>query len=207
MIKSVFRSLGDPYNPVNNARLMGKICQTLPGRIWCSSWEDAAGKDQIDRLRDLTYEPFSHDRLERCADGTLGHAYNRWVRDFNIPIRLQTAQIEGVVQSSPWYVSRLLKTHDLHHVLLGIPPSEEGEVRLQGVICGISNLPGPFEAITAPVVPYLSLKAGRGMFREWVIGYRLGKTLKGRGATHPFLIPYEDLWESSLEDVRLAHNY
>ncbi len=207
MLCELVESLKDPYDPTKNIQLMSQLCRTPTGALWASLWESkAASSAEILHLRALTEQPLDLEEIASCTEGTLGHRYFQWLGEYGIPLQDQLDRLSGKIDQPPLYIARLLKTHDLHHIVLDIPPTKDGEIMLQGAISALSSSPGPFEALTVPALPYLAARGHRGAFRAWKKGFDLGKALKGQGGVDPLVIPYEDLWKTQVSDICSKYN-
>jgi ubiquinone biosynthesis protein Coq4 len=101
-------------------------------------------------------------------------------------------------QRGAWPIARFGKLHDLHHVVLGIPPAPESEIELQAIILGTGH-PDFFATLNVFTAPYVAWR-GKGF---WSGMFAFGRGVqRGRSLGDVFLFPYEDHWETPLTQVR-----
>jgi ubiquinone biosynthesis protein COQ4 len=135
-------------------------------------------------------EPLSLAALEAYEPGSLGHAYLLFMRDNNLIERLamgyrelhEEFEAQGKLDNLPpilkYKVLRGYQTHDLHHVLTGLPPTPFGELSIQAFQLAQQDF--PYSAMWIAVVtahmalvdPYL-IKPGMDAITDgWALGRR-----------------------------------
>ncbi len=85
-------------------------------------------------------DPLPLERLEKCAEGTLGHGYYRFIvdngleanlarnyRDFNESLHAKGA-LERLPDDLSYMIVRGFQTHDFQHVLTGFDSTPRGEL-------------------------------------------------------------------------------
>lgn len=109
------------------------------------------------------------DALARLPEGTLGHAYAKFMRDHGLTPDIFSSR--GALSREVYVIKRLRQTHDLWHVLTGIDTNVPGELELQAFTFTQLWIPSAFILVTFgslrwmwkwPLLPFFVL---RGMVR------------------------------------------
>lgn len=194
---SVFRSLHDPFDGINNLRTLHALSKTIPGAMYLSRFGQRYGTAQaIDQSR----EPVPWDHLKTLPDGTLGKEWVRWVEAWGTKTHLIQMEFDWMRREASWPVARLLKFHDLHHVVTGYEPTQDGELALQGFSYGTGE--GEFLSLLGLAGhPWIALKARDTLdaFRSFWEGDRTARELL---ASPLLTFPFELFWDQPLSEVR-----
>jgi ubiquinone biosynthesis protein Coq4 len=136
------------------------------------------------------------DALAALPEGTLGHAYARFLRDRGLtPDVFDGTPAEIADPRAAYVLQRLRQTHDLWHVVTGYNTDPRGEIALQAFTYG--QLRAPSSLVLAVVGTLKGFNKERALAGEVLAAYRAGT------AAHPFAtFLWEDHWTTSLEDVR-----
>ena len=168
---------------------------SLPERI-SGFFEDPTGqrlfaeKRAIDSRLDL-------DALAALPDGTLGHAYARFLRSRGLTPDVFDGAPRDIADPRVGYVvQRLRQTHDLWHVVTGHDTDPRGEIALQAFTYG--QLRAPSSLILAAVGTLKGFNKERALASEVIAAYRAGAAAE-KLAT----FAWEDHWETPLDDVRV----
>jgi ubiquinone biosynthesis protein Coq4 len=151
--------------------------------------------------------PYSLDDLERCAPGTLGHAY----RQHMIENDLRPDYFEAISPDDDFGFARLrlYQTHDLWHTVTGYPTTTLGEVGIVGFYLGhferhMGDRAGAAAAFSAILAGTTMLHAA--LFRQDRITHFFRALVEGwsRGqAADPFFaVRWEEQWDRPLDEVR-----
>ena len=153
--------------------------------------------------------PYTLDDLERCAPGTLGHAY----RQHMIENDLRPDYFDPIDPSDDFALTRLrlYQTHDLWHTVTGYPTTTLGEVGIVGFYLGhferhMGDRAGAAAAFSAILAGTTILHAA--LFRQDRITHFFRALVEGwhRGqAAQPFFaVRWEEQWDRPLADLRRA---
>ncbi len=153
--------------------------------------------------------PYTLDDLERCAPGTLGHAY----RQHMIENDLRPDYFDPIDPSDDFALARLrlYQTHDLWHTVTGYPTTTLGEVGIVGFYLGhferhMGDRAGAAAAFSAILAGTTILHAA--LFRQDRITHFFRALVEGwhRGqAAQPFFaVRWEEQWDRPLADLRRA---
>lgn len=150
----------------------------------------------VDTLADL-------DRLRQLPAGTLGRAYADFMCGENLDpdgivreFRAADSKPEDVHPDVQWFFERVDTMHDLWHVLTGYGRDEAGEAA--NLAFTLAQIPGRGIALLvlagAVIGPKdVTLRWQRYLYRAW---------RRGRNAAWLAAVPYEELLERPLEEVR-----
>lgn len=152
---------------------------------------------------------YSLDDLERCAPGTLGHAY----RGHMIENDLRPDFFEAIDPSDDFAYARLrmYQTHDLWHAVTGYPTTVLGEIGIIGFYLGhferhMGDRAGAAAAFSAILAGTTVLHAAlirqdriTHTFRALVEGWT-----RGQAAEPFFAVHWEEQWDRPLVDLRRA---
>jgi ubiquinone biosynthesis protein COQ4 len=138
------------------------------------------------------------DKLAALPEGTLGHAYAKFLRSHGITPEIFDGAPRGISNPRRSYVvQRLRQTHDLWHVVTGCETDPAGEVALQAFT--YSQIRAPGSAFIAVFGALRGMRERRdiGIVRDVVTLYRTGRRA-GRLPT----FAWEDHWATPLAEVR-----
>jgi len=136
------------------------------------------------------------DTLAALPEGTLGHAYAKFLRSRGLTPEVFDGPPEGIADPRRSYVvQRLRQTHDLWHVVTGCETDPAGEVALQAFT--YAQLRSPGSAILALTGAIKGLRQKPGIVRDAIALYRIGV----RAGRLPSFA-WEDHWATPLPAVR-----
>ena len=153
-------------------------------------------------------EPYSLSDLERCAPGTLGHAFREYLVangltcDFFPPIDRDRAD--------EFIRLRMYQTHDYWHVLSGFDSSDVGELGIVGFYLGqlhthFGEAGLALSVFTGVLASSLILNASvirPAMLPEMVASFHDGYQ-RGCGAAPLLAVPWETRWDTPVEELRV----
>jgi ubiquinone biosynthesis protein COQ4 len=151
--------------------------------------------------------PYTLDDLERCAPGTLGHAYRRHM----IENDLRPDYFEAIDDADDFGFARLrmYQTHDLWHAVTGYPTTTLGEIGIVGFYLGhferhMGDRAGSAAAFSAILGGTTVLHAA--LFRQDRITHTFRALVegwtRGQAADSFFAVRWEAQWDRPLADVR-----
>jgi ubiquinone biosynthesis protein Coq4 len=151
--------------------------------------------------------PYALDELERCAPGSLGHAYRRHMIDND----LRPDFFAPIDPADDFAYTRLrfYQTHDLWHVVTGYPTSVLGEAGIVGFYLGhqerhLGDRAGPVAAFSAILAGGLILHGA--LFRPERLVHFLRAIVEGwhvgRAAAPFFAVRWEQMWDRPLDEIR-----
>jgi ubiquinone biosynthesis protein Coq4 len=156
-------------------------------------------------------DPVSIDRMTACAPGTLGAAWGAFMIDNDLVERLAqgyrdyhdelaaTGMLDRLPPVLAHKVLRGYQTHDLHHVLTGLPPTPFGELALQAFQLAQTRF--PYAALWISVVT-----THMTLVDPWMIGPAMDAITTGwrMGRETPSIqyVAFETMLDEPLVDVR-----
>jgi ubiquinone biosynthesis protein Coq4 len=163
------------------------------------------------RMLDERYLPTAYTLadLERCAPGTLGHAY----REHMIENDLRPDFFEAIAPDDDFAYTRLrlYQTHDVWHAVTGYPTTMLGEAAIVGFYLGhfdrhMGDRAGAAAAFSAILAGTVVMNAA--LFRQDRITHVFRALVEGWGrgqAADPFFaVRWEEQWDRPLTDLRAA---
>jgi ubiquinone biosynthesis protein COQ4 len=157
-----------------------------------------AGKALFDQRRAIDSRTVDLDALAALPDGTLGHAYARFLRSHGLTPEVFDGPPAGISDPRRSYlVQRMRQTHDLWHVVTGCETDPSGEVALQAFTFAQVRSPGSgFLAVFGGLRNAREARS-TGVLRDVVAYYRAGKRANALPA-----FAWEDHWATPLSEVR-----
>jgi ubiquinone biosynthesis protein COQ4 len=161
-------------------------------------FSDPRGQALYAEHRALDSRTIDLDALAALPEGTLGHAYARFLRSHGLTPEVFDGAPPGFSDPQLSYiVQRMRQTHDLWHVVTGCETDPAGEVALQAFSYSQTRAPG-----SAFLAVFGALRVARerhdvGVLRDVVTLFRTGK----RAGWLPSFA-WEDHWATPLTEVR-----
>jgi ubiquinone biosynthesis protein COQ4 len=138
------------------------------------------------------------DALAALPEGTLGHAYAKFLRSHGLTPEVFDGAPPGITDPRRSYVvQRMRQTHDLWHVVTGCETDPAGEVALQAFTFSQTRSPGSAFLAVFGALRRMREQRDVGVVRDVVTLYRAGK--------HAGRLPsfaWEDHWATPLAEVR-----
>lgn len=159
-------------------------------------FDDPRGQLLYDQRRAIDSHTVDLDELGRLPEGTLGHAYARFMKSHGLTPNVFDGPPEEVHEPRAAYViQRMRQTHDLWHVVTNAQTDPGGEIALQAFT--FAQVHAPSAAILAAAGTLRWLRYDRAIVRDVVEMARLG-----RRAEPLVVFPWEDHWATPLVEVR-----
>jgi ubiquinone biosynthesis protein COQ4 len=138
------------------------------------------------------------DKLAALPEGTLGHAYAKFLRSHGITPEIFDGPPPGISNPRRSYVvQRMRQTHDLWHVVTGCETDPAGEIALQAFTFSQTRSPGSAFLAVFGALRRVREQRDAGVVRDVVALYRAGR----RAARLP-TFAWEDHWATPLAEVR-----
>jgi ubiquinone biosynthesis protein COQ4 len=139
------------------------------------------------------------DELAALPEGTLGHAYAKFLRSHGITPEIFDGAPPGITNPRRSYVvQRMRQTHDLWHVVTGCETDPAGEVALQAFSYSQTGTPGSAFLAVFGALRRVREQRDVGVVRDVVALYRAGRRAGRRLPT----FAWEDHWATPLAEVR-----
>jgi ubiquinone biosynthesis protein Coq4 len=133
-------------------------------------------------------------RMRALPAGTVGGAYARFAQAQQLDPTI-LPPVDGLDAEEAFVFDRGVQTHDLWHVLTGIDTHFRGEAALVAFLAGQD--PSTFTVVMTVMGAFgTALQAPRMLPLMWRAYHR------GRRADDLIAVPWEDLWETPLDEVR-----
>jgi len=159
-------------------------------------FEDPVGAKLFAEQRALDSTTIDLDALAALPEGTLGHAYARFMKAHGLTPNVFDGTPEDVRDERAAYIiQRMRQTHDLWHVVTNCETDPAGEIALQAFT--FAQVGAPSSGILAVLGTLRTLRFTRDVGPDALELYRLGAAAK------PLVIfPWEDHWATPLTEVR-----
>ncbi|MCP4007680.1 MAG: hypothetical protein GY725_26155 [bacterium] len=150
-------------------------------------------------LESLTRTPIDLEAMAKLPETTFGGAYARFFTNNNLDPEFHAKVYPDCLEDleRDWVFARFARTHDFHHVLLGLGVSHMEEIALHLFL--FANTRDPVAAVFAAGFPLLAVRY-RMPGRYWGLSRKLMKT--ARALPSLFRFPYETLLTEPLVDLR-----
>jgi ubiquinone biosynthesis protein COQ4 len=159
-------------------------------------YDDPAGAKLYAEGRALDSHTIDLDKLAALPEGTLGHAYARFMKSHGLtPDVFDGAPPDVHDPRAAYLIQRIRQTHDLWHVVTNCETDPAGEVALQAFT--FAQLRAPSSAVLATVGMLKGVRRTRQIVRDAVELYR-----RGLSANKLAVFAWEDHWETPITEVR-----
>jgi ubiquinone biosynthesis protein COQ4 len=159
-------------------------------------FDDPNGSKLFAEHRTIDSHTIDLDALDALPEGTLGHAYARFLRSRGLTPEVFDGAPKGIADERTAYiVQRMRQTHDLWHVVTGNDTNPAGEVALQAFT--FAQVRAPSALILAAVGTLKASRENPTLVRDVVRAFRLGAR-----AEELAVFPWEDHWATPLAEVR-----
>jgi ubiquinone biosynthesis protein COQ4 len=159
---------------------------------------DPAARALYDQQRAIDSRTVDLAVLAALPEGTLGHAYARFLRSHLLSPEVFDGPPAGISDPRRSYVvQRMRQTHDLWHVVTGCETDPEGEVALQAFTFAQVRSPGNAFLAVFGALRLVREERSAAIMRDVVALYRTGKR-----ARHLPSFAWEDHWATPLSEVR-----
>lgn len=159
-------------------------------------YADPAGQALYAQHRAIDSRTVDLDALAALPEGTLGHAYAKFLRSHGLSPEVFDGSPPGIRDPRRSYVvQRMRQTHDLWHVVTGCETDPAGEVALQAFTFAQVRSPG--SAILAITGALRGMRQKPGIVRDVIALYRLGVRARRLPS-----FAWEDHWATPLSEVR-----
>ncbi len=191
----------EPYHLESDVQLFDALAEFGPVAGLYRRMVSDLDPSQRAHLESLTRRPVDLESLAALPEGTLGRAYIDWLSSNGLVYDyfLQAFPPSRARLERNWVMLRFAKTHDLHHVVLGLQASVPEETALQ--VFNLLNFREPYGAASVVGLPWLLW-----VYREH--GVRSTLDLMRRVVPwswrlpNLFAFPFEDHYADDLVDVR-----
>jgi ubiquinone biosynthesis protein COQ4 len=157
---------------------------------------DPAAQTLYDEHRAIDSRTVDLDALAALPEGTLGHAYAKFLRSRGLTPEVFDGSPPGIRDPRLAYVvQRMRQTHDLWHVVTGCDTDPAGEIALQAFTFAQVRAPG--NAILAVTGALRGVREKPGIVRDMIALYR-----RGLRANRLPSFAWEDHWATPLAEVR-----
>lgn len=114
--------------------------------------------DDRAELEALTAEPIDYGALRDLPEGTLGREFARFLDTYELAPDYYTQAYPPSARTFErnWIMNRFAKTHDFHHVVLGLDAHLPDEIALQ--IANWINFREPYGIASVALMPYVVLR-------------------------------------------------
>jgi ubiquinone biosynthesis protein Coq4 len=211
---------------VKLAKLFGKAVRDGDGAaardmegVLTAMMPDAQRKQQGEALRSvpavaemfaarpLLPPGFGPDMLQDCRPGTLGDAYVRLMREFNLTQEF-FPQLD-TTDDLMYFRRRMMETHDIWHVVTDCPADVSGELGVIGFYLGHFSRHFRGRNAVYPLIVAINLVAGllylshADRRRLPAVGWRVLRNVRrGWRATPLFGVQWEAMWHRPIAEVR-----
>ena len=150
--------------------------------------------------RHLNPTPIDLDALAALPEGTMGQVFATHMRHYKLDVVFYPP-LEDVVDDEISYVrKRARETHDIHHVVLGYPATEPGEMMISAFYLAQNRI--PLSALLLGFGMLYTILREPDRVDEFMDCVIKGWT-DGKRATRKVLgVKWEDYWETPIDEVR-----
>jgi ubiquinone biosynthesis protein COQ4 len=96
---------------------------------------------ELIRTRYLAPAPYDLDQLLTLPENSLGHVYARHMREYTLEVEFYPPLEDTQDDDIAYLRKRARQTHDIHHVVLGFPAIDTGEMAISAFYLSQNNIP------------------------------------------------------------------
>lgn len=154
-LAATVRLVREPYHLESDVKFFDALAESAPLVALYRAMVEGLDPGQRAHLERLTRQTVDPDALAALPDGTLGRAYIDWldanglVHDYYVDAYPPV----GEKLDRNWAMLRFAKTHDLHHVVLGLSAGVPEETALQ--VFNLFNFREPYGVASIVGLPWL----------------------------------------------------
>lgn len=163
-------------------------------------------KPEVNELiesRYLSKDAFSLEELAKYPKGTLANEFATHMSENKLSVVFYPPMEDVRDDDINYLINRGRQTHDIHHVILGFPAVDIGEMKISAFY--LSQNPIPLSAFLlgmgfwSAVIkqPHRLNELFNGIIEGWVIG---------KEAKDFFSIKWEEYWDKNIDDIRKELN-
>lgn len=150
--------------------------------------------------RYLNPVPMDLDALSRLPEGTLGQVFAAHMRHYKLDVVFYPPLEDKEDDEIAYVRKRARETHDIHHVVLGFPATEPGEMMISAFYLAQNRI--PLSALLLGFGFLYTILREPDRIDELVECLMTGWTM-GKTATRKVLgVKWEDYWETPIDEVR-----
>lgn len=150
--------------------------------------------------RYLNPTPMDLDALAKLPEGTLGQVFAAHMRHYKLDVVFYPPLEDKEDDEISYVRKRARETHDIHHVVLGFPATEPGEMMISAFYLAQNRIPLSALLLGFGFLYTILREPERidEMVECLMTGWKMGKT-----ATRKVLgVKWEDYWETPIDEVR-----
>ncbi len=172
-------------------------------QISLATFRENASTAELLHTRYLAPEAYDLDALLRLPEHTLGHAFAKHMKAYKLEQVFYPPLEDKEDDDIAYWRKRARQTHDIHHVVLGFPAIDAGEMAISAFYLAQHNVPlsalllGFGFLYTILREPERIDELMRAIHRGWAAGKQADKLMG---------VKWEELWEEPLETVRQRLN-
>lgn len=153
--------------------------------------------------RYLAPGPYDLDALERLPAGSLGHEFASHMKAYKLDIVFYPPLEKVEDDEIAYWRKRARQTHDIHHVVLGFPAIDSGEMAISAFYLSQHNV--PLSALLIGFGFLYAILRQPERIEELMSAIQLGWNI-GRRAHKLLGVRWEELWELPIDEVRRRLN-
>lgn len=168
-------------------------------QVSLASFRADAATAQLMDSRYLAPGPYNLQELLQFPPGSLGHEYARHMQDYKLEVVFYPPLEDKQDDDIAYLRKRARQTHDIHHVVLGFPAIDSGEMAISAFYLSQHNV--PLSALLIGFGFLYAILRQPERIDELMRAIQLGWQI-GQQAEKFFGVRWEDHWLTPLEEVR-----
>lgn len=149
--------------------------------------------------RYLSASPYDLEALSKLPEDTLGHQFAKHMQAYQLEIVFYPPLEETADDDIAYLRKRARQTHDIHHVVLGFPAIDSGEMAISAFYLSQHNV--PLSALLIGFGFLYTILREPQRIEELMSAIQLGWNI-GKQTTKLMGVRWEDYWETPMDEVR-----
>lgn len=158
---------------------------------------------QLLKEKFLSERPYDLEQLLSLPPGSLGHEFARHMREYRLEIVFYPPLEKTEDDDIAYWRKRARQTHDIHHVVLGFPAIDSGEMAISAFYLAQHNV--PLSALLIGFGFLYAILREPERIDELMSAIQLGWNI-GKRARKLLGVRWEDYWQTPIDEVRQLLN-
>lgn len=177
----------------------GRFTQHKSFQVSLQSFRDDPQTALLLKERYLSEKPYDLEALSKLPEHTLGYQFAKHMQEYQLEIVFYPPLEDTADDDIAYLRKRARQTHDIHHVVLGFPAIDSGEMAISAFYLSQHNV--PLSALLIGFGFLYTILREPQRIEELMSAIQLGWNI-GKQTAKLMGVRWEDYWEVPMNEVR-----